>query len=427
MTAVKSQHATIVLPTTGAFDSRAQRLTATLVGRGHRVTVVVRANPSGEESESAYPGAEVLSIEANAIDGLPVPAWLRERIRSRSSRRPSADTVRPTRLSGLIRTIDVVLRSRGQARVAAGQAPASDVVHAMAFLGLPVARSIAQRAPTPTPTIYDARDIYSDARNIARLPAPLRRAFTWNERRWARQASRVVTVNDAYADVLESRLGPPRPLVVMNCVTVEDLPAERRRRFHDALGLDSTVRVVLYHGGLTADRGIEQLVESLEHLPEDVVLVLLGYGELAASMEAKAVDPALSGRLRVLPAVPPSELASWVASADIAAMPIQPTTLNHRLTTPNKLWEAMAAGVPVVASDLPGMSAIVDDTGCGVLCDPTDPAAIASAIRVVLDAPDEERAAYGRRGREAVRNRFNWNAQVAIMLDEYARLTGRPW
>ena len=70
----------------------------------------------------------------------------------------------------------------------------------------------------------------------------------------------------------------------------------------------------------------------------------------------------------------PTELLDWVASADVVAMPIQPTTLNHRLTTPNKLFEAMAVGVPVVASDLPGMAAIVRETGCGVLCDPTDPA-----------------------------------------------------
>ena len=50
----------------------------------------------------------------------------------------------------------------------------------------------------------------------------------------------------------------------------------------------------------------------------------------------------------------PTELLDWVAAADVVAMPIQPSTLNHRLTTPNKLFEALAAGVPVVASDLPG-------------------------------------------------------------------------
>ena len=88
-----------------------------------------------------------------------------------------------------------------------------------------------------------------------------------------------------------------------------------------------------------------------------------------------------------MPAVPPDELLGWVAAADVVAMPIQPSTLNHRLTTPNKLFEAMAVGVPVVASDLPGMAPIVRETGCGVVCDPTDPAAIAAAIASILDAP----------------------------------------
>ena len=64
-------------------------------------------------------------------------------------------------------------------------------------------------------------------------------------------------------------------------------------------------------------------------------------------------------------------------------MPIQPTTLNHRLTTPNKLLEAIAVGVPVVASDLPGMAVIATESG-GELCDPEDPVSIAAAVRRIL-------------------------------------------
>jgi glycosyltransferase involved in cell wall biosynthesis len=120
-------------------------------------------------------------------------------------------------------------------------------------------------------------------------------------------------------------------------------------------------------------------------------------------------------------------LLDWVGSADVVAMPIQPSTLNHRLTTPNKLFEAMTAGVPVVASDLPGMAGIVRETGCGVLCDPTSPAAIATAIRSVLDAPDSERASYRERARAAAHGKYSWESQVEILVAEYGRLTGRPW
>jgi glycosyltransferase involved in cell wall biosynthesis len=108
-------------------------------------------------------------------------------------------------------------------------------------------------------------------------------------------------------------------------------------------------------------------------------------------------------------------------------MPIQPSTLNHRLTTPNKLFEAMAVGVPVVASDLPGMAAIVRETGCGVLCDPTSPASIATAIRSILDAPEPERLAYRERSLAAAHGLYSWEAQAETLIAEFGRLTGRPW
>ena len=138
-------------------------------------------------------------------------------------------------------------------------------------------------------------------------------------------------------------------------------------------------------------------------------------------------DPILGRRVRIMPAVPPDALLGWVAAADVVAMPIQPSTLNHRLTTPNKLFEAMAVGVPVVASDLPGMAPIVRETGCGVVCDPTDPAAIAAAIRSILDAPAEERRAYRDRALAAAHGTYCWERQVEVLLEEYGRLTGRPW
>jgi glycosyltransferase involved in cell wall biosynthesis len=124
--------------------------------------------------------------------------------------------------------------------------------------------------------------------------------------------------------------------------------------------------------------------------------------------------------------VAPEDLLDWIACADVAAMPIQPSSLNHRLTTPNKLFEAMAAGVPVVVSDLPGMAAIVRETGCGLVVNPVDPAAIARALRQILDGP-AERDTMGSRGLQAAHAKYNWEIQVASLLDEYSRLTGRRW
>jgi glycosyltransferase involved in cell wall biosynthesis len=116
-----------------------------------------------------------------------------------------------------------------------------------------------------------------------------------------------------------------------------------------------------------------------------------------------------------------------VAAADVAGMPIQGDTLNHRLTTPNKLFEAMAAGVPAIVSDLPGMSAIVRDAGSGILVDPTDVAAIATAIREITSLPEAEWEAWRERCLAAAHDRYNWETQVERLLEEYTALTGKRW
>jgi glycosyltransferase involved in cell wall biosynthesis len=294
----------------------------------------------------------------------------------------------------------------------------------MAYMGIPVALALGDRDRVPV--VYDARDIYLEARNLARMRGPARRLLAAAERRWAHQAAMVATVNDAYADVLEQRLRIERPLVVMNCSYRYTPTPGASRLLHERLRLPLEVPVVLYHGGLFPDRGIEQLIVAIDRVPS-AHLVLMGYGVLAGTLPGLIASSRAAARIHMLPAVAPDVLHDWVASADVAAMPIQPTTLNHRLTTPNKLFEAMAAGVPVVASDLPGMASIVTETRCGELCDPTDPDSIVSAIRTILEAPAETRRGYGDRGHAAAHARYNWEAQAATLFEAYGRLTGRAW
>ena len=443
------QRCTLVLPSSDAFDSRSWRIATALAARGHEVTIVARRTEGQPATERFADGYEVVRVDVSAIDGLPRPLrGIVRRLRGGSTGAQSrAQTTTGAGsaaarggsavarsgvigrlragIAGAVRLAAIGLAVRSQRLGARPLAPRSDLIHAMAYMGIPVGLDLGRRDRVPV--LYDARDIYVDAANVARLPRPARRLFGLAERRWARQASRVVTVNRPYADVMAERFGVPLPLIVMNCSYAPPADPVRGRRFHDALGLPPTTRVVLYQGGFSRDRGIEQLIEALPSLPADSVLVLLGYGVLQAELEARAASPEAARHLFVLSAVPPADLLDWVGSADVVAMPIQPTTLNHRLTTPNKLFEAMAAGVPVVASDLPGMAGIVRDTGCGVLCDPSSPASIATAIRSILDAPPKEREAYRRRALDAVRATYNWDSQAAILFAEYGRLTGRPW
>jgi glycosyltransferase involved in cell wall biosynthesis len=270
-------------------------------------------------------------------------------------------------------------------------------------------------------TVYDSRDVYLHARVFDRMRPSVRNRFLRLEQRWARAADLVVTVNDAYADILAPLLGIPRPIVVRNCPDPYDPPDARPDLIRELLGLDPSTAVVLYQGGLMTERGVEQGMDAILGVP-DAHYVIMGYGSQRAAFAARAAAPPYRDRVSIIDPVSPEELLAWTASADVMLMAIQPTTLNHRHTTPQKLWEAIATGVPVVASDLPGMAEVVREVGCGVLCDPTDPVAIAAAIRTLLALPVEERAEMRARTLAAAHDRYNWASQAEVLLAAYERL-----
>ena len=391
------QRAVIVLPSSGEFDGRAHRIAGGLAARGHDVTIIARSGPDLAD-DVRYPSGYRLRRVGRGIH-----AGLRTPIRQ-------------------LRQLEAIARQRAAAIELAPRSP--DLIHAMGMLGLPV--GIAVRDRLGGKLVYDARDLYAEAGTLARLPTPARYFMGLVERRWARAADRVLTVNDALADLLADRLGGERPLVVMNTSLPHTAEDPRPRHFHERLNLAAGTPIVLYHGGFSPGRGIPELIAAMADVP-DAHLVLLGYGRLMGDLQARALRQDMAGRLSILPAVAPAELLDWVASADVVAIPIQGDTLNHRLATPNKLFEALAAGVPVVASDLPGMAPIVRELDAGVLVDPSRPADIAAGIRTLLETPRDEREATRVRIRKAAAAQYAWPGQFDRLLLEYARLTGRPW
>jgi glycosyltransferase involved in cell wall biosynthesis len=181
--------------------------------------------------------------------------------------------------------------------------------------------------------------------------------------------------------------------------------------------------VILYHGGFQRERGLEVLMQAMtDDRLQQSHLVLLGFGALEDRLRTAAAEPSLGGRVHVLPAVPPDDLLQWVASADVSAIPIQPTTLNHRLSTPNKLFESLAVGTPVVASNMPGMAAIVDDSGCGVLVDPTNRESVVAGISKLLDLDPGAMNDLRARCQRAAHERYNWEVESKRLLAVYDRL-----
>jgi glycogen synthase len=321
-----------------------------------------------------------------------------------------------------VQALRYLLLTRQWADRIAAVVPAADVWQAEGLITLPVALALRNRGGGRV--VYDVRDLQVESSRFARLPGPWRTLLARRERRWARSADAVLTANQPYADVIVRTLGV-HPAVVFNGPvgtgadgqgpSAPPVPVRQR------LGLAPSTRIVLCLGNVAPGRGVEQLCRAIGDVPAAALLIVGPGGAFRDRLAAEATTLPAADRIHFLPGVPPESIPAWTAAADVAAIAIQPTTLNHRLTTPTRLFDAMGAGVPVVASDLPGMASIVRPSRCGVLCDPTDPAAIAAALREVLDGPPERRLAF-REASLGAAERYAWERQVAALVAVYGRI-----
>ena len=315
----------------------------------------------------------------------------------------------------------------GWCRAAADAAGSASVHHGHDLTALPAA--IRGAARDGTRSVYDSHEIYADSSTNAERPRWARALLRFLERRWARGTDALVTVNEAYARVIARRVRASRTVVVHNCPPRWEPTGEERARLETIAGIPSGAPIVLYHGAFSRHRGLEQLaVAVLEPGLERAHVVFLGYGGQRPMLDDLAADPRFDGRLHVVDAVPPDDLLEMIAGADVDAIPLQPSTLNHWLCTPNKLFESIAAGVPVVVSDFPVMRRIVledVDGPLGAVCDPASPASIAVAIRSIVECPAAERRALRERCRIAAAARWNWETESAQLLDLYDSLEPR--
>lgn len=399
------------------FDSRVRREAASLYQGGFDVVVVCLANRAA--ADDLPPGVRVVvsrPAEAGVLPGAPNPF-------AAASRNPLRALVgRVAWLVGYVRSL------RAWGKTVPGAVPEADVWHLNDFVGL---AAVTPNLRPDVPVVYDAHDLFLETGTALRLPRLARALLRRYEQRLIRRTAAVLTVNDALARVLVARYRPSRIEVVRNCPEPASVRLARSTFIRDVTGIPNDSSIVLHHGRLGSGRGVEQLIESLlEPGMERVHLVLMGFGERRLEFLEAGRATRYGGRVHLLDAVRPALLIDWVASADVAAMPIQASTLNLYLSTPNKLFESLAAGVPVVASNFPGIAGIVLDPELGplgALCDPADSASIGAAIRSILELGPSEFADLRERCRMAARTRWNWHVESQALLELYADVTAhRP-
>ena len=312
----------------------------------------------------------------------------------------------------------------GWARFVAEHAPDADVWHAHDMTSLPAVVELKRRRGGFA--IYDSHEVYFESGRHAEQPRWAKAPMEALERELTAEVDAVVSVNDSVARILERRLACGVVHVLYNCPPRAVAPM-RGSPLRHLLALPRTTPLLLYHGSLAPHRGIEQLLLMIQR-PEmrDAHLAFLGFGPMTEWLRDEVGHQRYGGRAHLVDAVEPSELPRWLQGVDVAVAPIQPSTLNHRNSSPNKVFEAIAAGTPVAGSDFPEFRRVIADPllgPLGTLFDPADPRDIARAVRAILDAPPVERAALRRRCRAASARRWNWETESLRLIALYDRMS----
>ena len=187
-------------------------------------------------------------------------------------------------------------------------------------------------------------------------------------------------------------------------------------RIRSDLRLDGK-RVLVFTGRLVPHKGVDVILEALAQLPKDVVLVVIGAGPRLPSLVGLARRLEVEDRVRFCPAVTDEELPYFLALGDVFVFPSQNRLEGFGLV----VAEAMAAGLPVVVADMPGVREVIEPGKEGLLAEPLIASDLADKVRILLDDPALARR-MGRAGRERAEALYALPVVVRSLLSLYASL-----
>ena len=204
-------------------------------------------------------------------------------------------------------------------------------------------------------------------------------------------------------------------------ITIQNFPIITEMLHSAPIPYMERPRSFAYPGYITKSRGIFEVIQAL-NMFNDI-------NGLRLDLAGEFIPLDLEHEMQRLPGWKLVKYHGWISREQLALLlgsVRAGLVLHHPIPNeidaqPIKLYEYMAAGLPIIASNFPLLKQIIEDAGCGLLVDPMDPNAIAAAMRWILDHPAEAEA-MGQRGLQAVLCKYNWDAEAVKLIDLYKKL-----
>ncbi len=232
--------------------------------------------------------------------------------------------------------------------------------------------------------VYDTHEFYTEVPELVGRPM-VRKAWLAIERAIFPKLRNVITVNRSIADAYRERYRT-------EVSVVRNIPMKRAlgpKPTRNGLGLPDDKFILIMQGaGINVQRGAEEAVLAMMELRE-CLLLIIGGGDAWSTLERMVKEHGLVDRVRMFDRMPYERMMDFTRNADLGLTLDKDTNLNYRFSLPNKLFDYLNAGIPVLATDLPEVAAIVRQYDAGIVLRSVDPAAIVATVRALM--ADRER------------------------------------
>ncbi|MGB5156416.1 glycosyltransferase [Desulfobacterium sp. N47] len=278
----------------------------------------------------------------------------------------------------------------------------------------------------PIKIAYDAHELWLENRNylstnfiLSLLRKCLKQVNILKERIWIKDVDLVITVNQSLAQYLSDFYNIKKPVILRNLPDQIKI-TNNGNKFRQELNIHENTNIVLYQGALLSGRGIENLIKAFENINNNTILVFMGYGALYDYVKNISQLIEFNDKIFLKDAVSPSDLLGYTCGADLGVSLIENTCKSYYYSSPNKVWEYIAAGVPILVSDFPEMRQSAIDEQMGYTVDPASPEDISKKINSIFDKKNY--SDYLMRKNNCIEktiSQYNWEKEKEILISAY--------
>jgi glycosyltransferase involved in cell wall biosynthesis len=259
------------------------------------------------------------------------------------------------------------------------------------------------------PLIYDSHEVFCEVPELQH--SILKKKIWLGLEGWiVPKLKTCVTVNESIALFFEEKY----KVRFHSIRNISDYPEDFKPRSKSELHLPPDKSIILLQGaGINVDRGAEELVEAMSHL-ENVILLIIGGGDVWEILKEKITKLKLGEKVLLIQKIPKTELMHYTHHADIGLSIDKNTNLNYYYSLPNKIFDYINAGVPVLASRLPEIEKIISKYKIGDFIEDHNPENIARKIKEMLSSPKLKEF---RKNTMNAKKELNWASEKLKLIE----------